>query len=152
MARRKGETTDKHRRRDFPHEVELVPPPGGLRQRLNAMTAWCDANAKDGFATTSRLDRDLGRDYIQFRFRDEATADAFRKAFGLPMRTSDDVEVYEAAALMLKRYGKEAAQEADKRAKVHLTRNEHAGYVTWRFISGAIAQIQRSREPGEPVN
>jgi hypothetical protein len=40
MARYKGRTDPKIVKRDFPHPVDMVVPPGGFGSRLDAMCDW----------------------------------------------------------------------------------------------------------------
>jgi hypothetical protein len=88
MTRRKREIVGLTNERDFPHLVELAPPPGGFRSTFLEI---------DAFHRERRIPVRRGRSrhevkpfYIRFCFPDAATADAFRNRFGgevLDLRT-----------------------------------------------------------------
>ena len=80
MTRRKREIVGLTNERDFPHLVELAPPPDGFRDVLLQI---------DAFHRERRIPVRRGRNrheieqfHIRFCFSDTATADAFRNRFG----------------------------------------------------------------------
>lgn len=76
MVRRKGEMTKRIAEREFPFGVEVEVPPGGLRQGLNDLHQWCGARVGGGnYVTTGRLEG--MRDFVVFRFKDQAAAAEF---------------------------------------------------------------------------
>lgn len=81
MTRRKGEITSRQIDRDFPHQVEIEIPPGGLRKRLDGMYAFCRGN---DFRTRGigRQRIETGRDGMRWCFTTAEAADAFQAQFG----------------------------------------------------------------------
>ena len=78
---RKGEVTKRRIDRDFPHQVAIRIPEGGLVARLMAMHKLCDTRSMR-FKTRSDLRRDPPSDYVRFCFGDPDHADAFMVEFG----------------------------------------------------------------------
>jgi hypothetical protein len=80
MTRHKREVVGLTNERDFPHLVELVVPPEGLRDVFLEI---------DAFHRERRIPVQRGRNrhvaerfHIRFCFSDTTTADAFRNRFG----------------------------------------------------------------------
>ena len=63
-----------------------------------------------------------------------------------------DRDIYTAANLLVKRYGKDAATQAAMRADVLGTENDTEGQREWIRISEAVKTLQRTRAAGEAVN
>jgi hypothetical protein len=78
---RKGEVTKRRIDRDFPHQVAILIPVGGLVARLMAMHKFCDTRSIL-YKTRSDLRRDPPSDYVRFCFSDPAHANAFMIEFG----------------------------------------------------------------------
>jgi hypothetical protein len=78
---RKGEVTKRRIDRDFPYQVAILIPEGGLVARLMAMHKFCDTRSMP-YKTRSDLRRDPPADYVRFCFADTAHADAFLAEFG----------------------------------------------------------------------
>jgi hypothetical protein len=68
---RKGEVTKRRIDRDFPHQVAILIPVGGLVARLMAMHEFCDTSSMP-HKTRSDLRREPPSDYIRFCFSDPA--------------------------------------------------------------------------------
>ena len=64
--------------RNYPFQVEIEVPEGGLGERLNAMHAWCTENAPD-YQTKGA--GEYPTDAVMFCFGDKVQAAAFRRAF-----------------------------------------------------------------------
>jgi hypothetical protein len=80
--RLKGQRTKRQIERDLPYFVEIFVPGNGLREKHEVMHACCNERVgNDGYATTSRHDRQTVRDYVKFHFRDPQTANAFRRTW-----------------------------------------------------------------------
>ena len=62
-----------------------------------------------------------------------------------------DREVWQAANAMVKRYGEDAASEAEFRADALLVEGNAEGYTVWRRIMAAVEGLSGS-EPGGTVN
>lgn len=94
MVRRKGEITPRIIRRRFGWFCELPVPPNGFGERYEEMVTWCGSTfGHDGFGKTSRhenQERGMPIDYVQFRFRTEDDARAFRSAFGGTVGQDED--------------------------------------------------------------
>jgi hypothetical protein len=82
MTRRKGEITPKRIDRDFPFQVEMPIPPGGLKQQ-NEHREFCRQRGFE-FATRGigKLRRIEERDAVRYCFRPAADAEAFQAARG----------------------------------------------------------------------
>jgi hypothetical protein len=78
---RKGEVTKRRIDRDFPHQVAIPIPEGGLVARLMAMHKFCDTRSIP-YKTRGDLRRDPPADCMRFCFADPAHADAFMAEFG----------------------------------------------------------------------
>lgn len=78
---RKGEVTKRRIDRDFPHQVALLIPVGGLVARLMAMHKFCDTRSMP-YKTRPDLRRAPPIDFMRFCFADPAHADAFLTEFG----------------------------------------------------------------------
>jgi hypothetical protein len=81
LPQRKGEMTKRRIDRDFPHQVAILIPVGGLVARLMAMHKFCDTRSMS-YKTRSDLRREPIADYVRFCFGDAAHADAFMAEFG----------------------------------------------------------------------
>jgi hypothetical protein len=74
--RYKGQVTPRQVDRDYPHQVEIAIPEGGLGTRLNAMHDFCrGADFKTRGIGLKRLE--TGRDGVRFCFKAPELADAF---------------------------------------------------------------------------
>ena len=62
-----------------------------------------------------------------------------------------DREIWQAANAMIKRYGDDAASEAEFRADALLVEGDAEGYTVWRRIMEAVEQLL-AMEPGGKVN
>ncbi len=62
-----------------------------------------------------------------------------------------DREIWQAANAMIKRYGEDAAGEAEFRADQLLVEGDADGYAIWRRIMEAVEGLSGS-EPGGKVN
>lgn len=80
MARRKGEVTRRQVNRDYPHQVVIEIPPGGLGNRLDAMHGFCGTRGFE-YATKGGT-WEPPRETTTFSFKDPAGADAFHREFG----------------------------------------------------------------------
>jgi len=78
---RKGEVIKRRIDRDFPHQVTILFPEGGLVARLMAMHQFCTTHAMP-YVTCADVRHDEGSDYVRFCFADPAHADAFLAQFG----------------------------------------------------------------------
>jgi hypothetical protein len=67
--------------RNFPYQVAILIPVGGLVARLTAMHEFCDTRSML-YKTRSDLRRESISGYIRFCFRDPGHADAFMAEFG----------------------------------------------------------------------
>jgi hypothetical protein len=81
VTQRKGEFTKRRIDCDFPHQVAILIPEGGLLARLMAMHKFCDTRSIS-YKTRSDLRREPISDYVRFCFGDPAHADAFMAEFG----------------------------------------------------------------------
>jgi hypothetical protein len=81
MTRRKGEITPRQVDRDYPHQVEIAIPSGGLRPLLNAMHDFC--RGADFRTRGIGIKRpETGRDGVRFCFKAREPAEAFRAPLG----------------------------------------------------------------------
>jgi hypothetical protein len=78
---RKGEVTKHRSDRDFPHQIAILVPEGGLVARLMAMHKFCDTRSMP-CKTRSDLRRKPSSYYVRFCFADPAHANAFMAEFG----------------------------------------------------------------------
>ena len=82
MTYRKGEMTPKRVDREFPYQVELAIPEGGLKN-IRELDAFCRGR---GFVVATRRigkrRRERGSDAVRYCFADPAHADAFLARFG----------------------------------------------------------------------
>ena len=62
-----------------------------------------------------------------------------------------DREIWQAANAMIKRYGHDAAGEAEFRADALLVEGDAEGYAVWRRIMEAVEGLSET-EPGGKVN
>lgn len=62
-----------------------------------------------------------------------------------------DKEIWQAAGVMVKRYGTDAVTEAAKRVAELESQGDEAGAAAWRRIEAAIEQLQ-AKEPDGPVH
>lgn len=76
--------SDRRIDRDFPHQVAILAPEGGLVARLMAMHSFCTKHAMPyNYKTRADLQgRDPPSRYFRFCFADPAHADAFMAEFG----------------------------------------------------------------------
>jgi hypothetical protein len=81
VTRRKGEVTKRRIDRDFPHQVAILIPVGGLVARQMAMHNFCDMRSIL-YKTRSDLRHEPISDYVRFCFGDPAHVDAFMAEFG----------------------------------------------------------------------
>jgi len=81
MTQRKGEVTKKQTDRDYPHQVAILIPPGGLGARSMAMHAWCDGRGVPYRTRADRRREPTPSDHTRFCFDDPAHADAFHAEF-----------------------------------------------------------------------
>jgi hypothetical protein len=82
MIIRKGQVTNSRTDRDYPHQVAILIPLGGLGARSMAMHAWCDGR---GLVYRTRGDRrrePTASDRVRFCFANAAEANAFYALFG----------------------------------------------------------------------
>jgi hypothetical protein len=82
MTQRKGEVTKRQTDRDYPHQVAILIPIGGLGARSMAMHAWCDVRGLPYRTRADRRREPTPSDHVRFCFADPAHADAFRAEFG----------------------------------------------------------------------
>ena len=83
MTRYKGRPDAKSLARDFPHIVEMLLPPTGFGNRLNAMFDWHTANGIESQRGPERrevVDHDI-RYFVRWCFADRATAKHSRRNF-----------------------------------------------------------------------
>jgi hypothetical protein len=78
---RKGELTERRIDCDFPHQVVILIPEGGLVARLMAVHKFSDTRSMP-YKTRSDLRREPPSDYVRFCFSDPAHTDAFMAEFG----------------------------------------------------------------------
>jgi hypothetical protein len=83
MTRRKGERTDKRIDYEYPHQVEIAIPSGGLGTRQNDMHAFCRARGIQ-FATRGigKLRREREADAVRYCFRHAGDAEEFQAMYG----------------------------------------------------------------------
>jgi hypothetical protein len=62
-----------------------------------------------------------------------------------------EIDIWRAANLMLKRYGKKALEESSARADELAADGDHDGAATWRGITDAVAQLANTT-PSGPVH
>jgi len=62
-----------------------------------------------------------------------------------------EIDIWRAATLMLKRYGKDALKQSAKRAEELSAAGDDEGAATWRRITDAVKQLQNNTPPG-PVH
>jgi len=82
MVRRKGETTPRRIDQEYPHQIEIPIPEGGLTNiyEIDAFCRECGFNyAKRGIG---KLRRQRGSDATRYCFTDPAHAESFLAAFG----------------------------------------------------------------------
>ena len=76
-TRRKGERTARHIDREFPHQVEVKIPEGGLGMRLNAMHDWAKLRAGEDYRTRSVRGTGGGDQAMRWCFRSPDLAAVF---------------------------------------------------------------------------
>jgi hypothetical protein len=81
VTQRKGEITKRRIDRDFPHQVAIRVPDGGLVTRLMTMHKFCTIHAMP-YKTHADVRRAPPADYVRFCFGDPTHADAFIGEFG----------------------------------------------------------------------
>jgi hypothetical protein len=59
-----------------------------------------------------------------------------------------EIDIWRAAALMLKRYGEQALKESALRADDLMSSGDDDGAATWRRIMAAVTQIESKSPPG----
>ena len=62
-----------------------------------------------------------------------------------------EIDIWRAAALMLKRYGEKALEESAARVDELATAGDDGGVAVWRRIADAVGQLANTTPPG-PVN
>jgi hypothetical protein len=72
VTRRTGEITPRQVDRDYPHQVEIAIPEGGLGTRLSAMDEFCRGLSNMRYR----------RDGVRFCFKTPDMAEAFRPGLG----------------------------------------------------------------------
>lgn len=78
MVRYRELRTIKQLEKEFPYQVELMVPPGGLGQRLDEIESWISrAIARGDFARWGR--RRAGQDVAVWGFRESVLAAALEK-------------------------------------------------------------------------
>ena len=65
-------------------------------------------------------------------------------------RVIPEIDIWRAATLMLKRYGREALDQSDRRIDELTAAGDHDGADTWRRISAAVVQLANTTPPGPP--
>ena len=80
-TQRKGEITKRRIHRDFPHQVAILIPVGGLVARLMAMHKFCDTRSMP-YKTHADLRHDPLAEFVRFCFAVSEHADAFIAEFG----------------------------------------------------------------------
>lgn len=80
MARRKGKRSKRQVDSDFPHQVEIAIPEGGLGRTIDRMHDL--ARGLGRYATRGGERRRDGPDAVRFCFADPAAAGLFQSAFG----------------------------------------------------------------------
>jgi hypothetical protein len=78
---RNGKVTKRRIDRDFPHQVAILIPVGGLVARLMAMHKFCDTRSMP-YKTHADLCREPPADFLRFCFANPAHADVFIAEFG----------------------------------------------------------------------
>ncbi len=64
-----------------------------------------------------------------------------------------DLDIWRAAALLLKRHGADAAVQAAKRAEELAAGGDLEGYAVWKRIVAAVCELERTKPAaGERVN
>jgi hypothetical protein len=83
MTRRKGERIGKRIDYEYPHQVEIAIPSGGLGTRQNEMHAFCHARGIQ-FATRGigKLRREREADAVRYCFRYADDAEEFQAMYG----------------------------------------------------------------------
>ena len=74
------------------------------------------------------------------------------KADAREARRVEDIDIWRAAAHMLKLYGADAAITAAMRADALLDQGDAEGFAVWKRVVSAIGQLERDRGADEPVN
>jgi hypothetical protein len=59
-----------------------------------------------------------------------------------------EIDIWRAAALVLKRYGEQALEESAARADELMSAGDDDGGVTWRRIMDAVTQLENNTPPG----
>ena len=77
MTRRKSEITKPDIVRDYPYQVELLVPDGGLRKRLDEMSQFCIL-----FDYKTRSETRRPQFYTRWCFKESVQADQFKNTFG----------------------------------------------------------------------
>ena len=63
-------------------------------------------------------------------------------------RVIPEIDIWRAAALMLKRYGDQALEQSDLRADELAAQDDYRGQATWRRITEAVSQLANMTPPG----
>jgi hypothetical protein len=70
-----------------------------------------------------------------------------------PNRRNDlDLDIYQAAKLLVDQHGEDAPIRAAERADELLETGDFEGAAIWRSVLAAIEEMQRGRLDGEPLN
>ncbi len=65
---------------------------------------------------------------------------------------TSELDIYRTANLMVEQHGNQAELEAAQRADQLLDNGDMEGSATWRKVIKAIHELQRDRNPDEPIN
>jgi hypothetical protein len=63
-------------------------------------------------------------------------------------RVIPEIDIWRAAALMLKRYGEKAIEQSRTRADELAADGDHDGADTWRRIAAAVVELANTVPPG----
>ena len=69
-------------------------------------------------------------------------------AGGSPSAMISEIDIYQSAAVLTKRYGEDAALQAAQRADALLAKGDLEGQAVWLRVLAAVKDLQR-RAPGE---
>jgi hypothetical protein len=64
------------------------------------------------------------------------------------MTVTSERQIWEAAMLLVRRHGEEAADVAGREAKKHVQKDDELTYVVWCWIARVTAELIKA-EPGE---
>jgi len=124
----------------YPHRVDVPVPGDGLGKRLPAMLDWCSKNVEPGqWAEHAYSERRKGSAPLYFSrwyFMTEGDAVAFRWQWmrDEALAGMSDREVFNASIRMIRRYGGDAASEAEARVAQCVRAGDTAAAEEWRRI------------------